>query len=221
MYHNLKLILTKDGSHTIFIPGMNEHYHSVHGAVSESLHVYIHAGFCQHSAKSVNILEVGFGTGLNVLLTLKQAMEEKREVLYHAIDNFILPMDITARLNYESFPGVSMTGLLNMIHELEWGKEHQVSDFFKFKKILSDIKETEFTSLYDIIYFDAFGPDKQPEMWTEDIFIKLYGVMKPGGILTTYSSKGEVKRRLERCGFSIEKLHGPEGKREMMRCIRQ
>lgn len=220
MDQNLKLIITEDGSHTIYLPELNEHYHSIHGAINESLHVYIRSGFSHHPSGKVSLLEVGFGTGLNVFLTFKQARDEKRKVTYHTIDNYILPVYITGRLNYSSLCGDADTALFKKIHESSWDTEHQISDFFHFKKILADIKKLNIISNYDIVYFDAFGPDKQPDMWTDDIFRKIYDAMNPGGIFTTYSSKGEVKRKLEKCGFRIEKIPGPNGKREMLRCIR-
>ncbi len=217
----LRIILTEDGSHTIFYPEINDHYHSIHGAFSESLHVFIRSGFSYHPSADVSILEVGFGTGLNVLLTLKQALEEKRQVIYHAIDKFVLPADITDSLNYNQFLETINPGLFNAIHRLSWNTDHELSGFFLLRKILADINELEPTIGYDIVYFDAFGPDKQPEMWTEDIFRKIYTAMNPGGLLVTYSSKGDVKRRFQKCGFIVEKIPGPPGKREMLRCIRQ
>ena len=221
MYQNLKLILTEDGSHTIYLPEMNEHYHSVHGAISESLHVYIRSGFSHHPARKVSILEIGFGTGLNVLLTYKQAREEKRKVIYHSVDTFILPVNITGYLNYDLLHEDINPGWLRMIHGLSWDTEHEISEFFHLKKILSDIKKLDLTSKYDIVYFDAFGPDKQPDLWTDDIFSKIYEAMNSGSILTTYSSKGEVKRRFQQCGFMVEKIMGPPGKREMLRCTKR
>lgn len=225
MYRNLKLITTKDGSHTIYLPGMNEHYHSVHGAISESLHVYIRSGFSYHPARKISVLEIGFGTGLNVLLTLIQAREEKRNVTYHSVDTFILPAYIIDKLNYntlyDSTSGSNDPSWFKMIHGSSWENEYEISDFFHLKKIFADIKKIELTSKYDIVYFDAFGPDKQPDMWTDDIFKKIYDAMNPGSIMTTYSSKGEVRRKLEKSGFMVEKIPGPAGKREILRCFRK
>lgn len=221
MYQNLRLILTEDGSHTIYLPEINEHYHSVHGAISESLHVYIRSGFSYHPARKVSILEVGFGTGLNVLLTFAQAREEKRKVIYHTVDTFILPDDITDCLNYDLSNAVINPEWFRLIHGVSWDAEHEISEFFHLKKILADIKKLDLTSKYDLVYYDAFGPNKQPEMWTENIFRKIYDSMNPGSILTTYSSKGEVKRKFEQCGFMVEKIPGPPGKREMLRCVKR
>ena len=215
-----RIVTTEDGSHTLYNPGINDHYHSIYGAIRESMHVYISSGFSYHSSPFISLLEVGFGTGLNVLLTMKQAGEEKRRVIYHSVDKYVLPADITEHLNYSRFFDSTQSGWLAKIHDLSWNKDHEISDFFLLRKIHADINELEFTSKYDIVYFDAFGPDKQPEMWTEDIFSKIYNAMNPGGLLTTYSSKGEVKRRFQRCGFMVEKIPGPRGKREMLRCSR-
>ena len=225
MYQNLKMIITEDGSHTIYLPEMNENYHSVHGAISESLHVYIRSGFSYHPARKVSILEIGFGTGLNVLLTLLQAREEKREVIYHSVDTYILPADVTDNLNYGSFYNLFSGGTdpnwFKMIHESSWDKEHQITGFFLLKKSQADVKKIELTHKYDIVFFDAFGPDKQPDMWTDYIFRKIFNAMNPGSIMTTYSSKGEVRRKLEKTGFMVTRIPGPAGKREMLRCFRK
>jgi tRNA U34 5-methylaminomethyl-2-thiouridine-forming methyltransferase MnmC len=218
---NFRIILTEDGSHTVYYPLINDHYHSIHGAFSESLHVYIRSGFSYHPSVNVSILEVGFGTGLNVLLTLKTAFDEKRQVTYHTVDKFALPADITDHLNYSQFTEIIIPGLFNTIHRLSWDTDHDLSGFFSLRKILADISNLELTGGYDVVYFDAFGPDKQPDMWTEDIFRKIYNAMNPGGLLVTYSSKGDVKRKFQHCGFIVEKIPGPPRKREMLRCLRQ
>jgi tRNA U34 5-methylaminomethyl-2-thiouridine-forming methyltransferase MnmC len=214
----VRIITTYDGSHTVFHPGTGDHFHSIYGAVSESMHVFINAGFSYHPSKDVKIFEVGFGTGLNVLLTLKQAWSEKRKVRYDSIDNFILPVQITDSLNYAGISENINKDWFSLIHSLSWDKDHNITDFFTLRKILADIHEIDLPIKYDIVYFDAFGPDRQPDMWTEEIFMKIYKAMNPGGILTTYSSKGEVRRSLHRCGFMVEKLTGAHGKREMIRC---
>jgi tRNA U34 5-methylaminomethyl-2-thiouridine-forming methyltransferase MnmC len=215
----MKIITTDDGSHTVYNPTINDHFHSIHGAVSESVHVYINAGFRYHPSKEVSVLEVGFGTGLNVLLTLKQAWIEKRMVNYDSIDNFVLPDEITDSLNYYSLTENINSDWFSLIHNLHWNMNHDITDYFRLRKILADIHEINFSRKYDIVYFDAFGPDRQPDMWTEEVFIKIYNSMNSGGILTTFSSKGEVRRRLQNCGFVVEKLPGAKGKREMIRCL--
>jgi tRNA U34 5-methylaminomethyl-2-thiouridine-forming methyltransferase MnmC len=216
----VKIITTYDGSHTVYHPGIDDHFHSIYGAFSESMHVYINAGFNYHPSQDVNILEVGFGTGLNVLLTLKQAWTQNRKVRYDSLDKFILPDEITNSLNYSELTEDINGDWFRIIHNLSWNTDHAITDFFSLKKILADIHEINFPRKYDIIYFDAFGPEKQPDMWTEEVCLKIYNAMNPGAVLTTYSSKGEVRRRLQNCGFVVEKLPGAHGKREMMRCFR-
>lgn len=216
----MKIITTNDGSHTVFHPGTDDHYHSIYGAVSESVHVYIDAGFRYHSSGVISLLEVGFGTGLNVLLTLKQAWADKRKVRYDSIDNYILPVEITDSLNYSVLSENINADWFRLIHSVSWNTDNDITDFFRLHKILADIHETIFTRKYDIVYFDAFSPDRQPDMWTEEVFLRIFNAMNPGGILTTYSSKGEVRRRLQYCGYIVEKLPGAQGKREMIRCLK-
>jgi len=215
----VRIITTYDGSHTVYHPGTDDHFHSIYGAVSESMHVYINAGFKFHPSRNVSLLEVGFGTGLNVLLTLKQAWSDNRRVRYDSIDKFVLPDEITDSLNYSGLSENINKGWFGLIHSLSWNTDHDITNFFSLRKILADIHETDFSRKYDIVYFDAFGPDKQPDMWNEEIYRKIFSAMNPGGILTTYSSKGEVRRELQRCGFIVEKLPGAHGKREMIRCL--
>jgi tRNA U34 5-methylaminomethyl-2-thiouridine-forming methyltransferase MnmC len=215
----VRIITTHDGSHTVYHPGTDDHFHSIYGAVSESIHVYINAGFRYHPSQDVRMLEVGFGTGLNVLLTIKQAWSDRRKVRYDSIDKFILPCEITDSLNYSGLIENINQEWFGLIHSLSWNIDHDITDFFCLKKILADIHETDLTGKYDIVYFDAFGPDKQPDMWNEEIYRKIFNAMNPGGILTTYSSKGEVRRGLQHCGFIVEKLPGAHGKREMIRCL--
>ena len=162
---------------------------------------------------------MGFGTGLNVLLTLKQASAEKRKVRYDSVDSNILPDALIGSLNYNALVDNIDKNWFGLIHDLDWNTEYDITDFFSLRKILVDIHDLNLTAKYDIVYFDAFGPDKQPDMWTEEIFKKIFNSMNPGGILTTYSSKGEVRRKLQNCGFNVEKLRGAKGKREMIRCL--
>jgi tRNA U34 5-methylaminomethyl-2-thiouridine-forming methyltransferase MnmC len=215
----MKIITTEDGSHTIYHPEMDDHFHSIHGAVTESMHVYIRSGFSYHTSREVNVLEVGFGTGLNVLLTLRQAWLEKRMVSYDSIDKSILPDEITDSLNYPVHIENINKRWFRLIHSSSWNADHKIEDFFSFRKILAGIHEFNPGKKYDVVYFDAFGPGKQPDMWTGDIFHKIFNAMNPGGILTTYSSKGEVRRRFQQCGFIVEKLPGPKGKKEIIRCL--
>lgn len=221
MYKNIQIKLTNDGTHTIYLPELDEHYHSIHGAINESLHVFLQAGFSYHPLTNVRILEIGFGTGLNAILTMIRAEEENRTVTYHSVDINPLPLEIITRLNYpELFDGIYQERF-RKIHEVTWNNEHEITSFFRLKKILADIQDHELTGHYHLVYFDAFAPDKQPGIWKQEILIKIFNAMTTESILTTYCSKGEIKRRLVKCGFDVEKIPGPPGKREMLRCYKK
>lgn len=225
-----KIIITSDGSHSIYIPEMNEHYHSIHGAIQESKHVFIEAGlkYVTQTSRELNILEIGFGTGLNALLTFLESQNSNLKINYTSIEAFPLSIEIIAELNYASqldqhnnFENPDPQSAFNKMHNAEWEKEIFITERFKFKKIRNTLQETILkTEEFDLIYFDAFGPPVQPEMWTEEVFSKIASSAKPGGILVTYCAKGEVKRTLKKCGFIIENLPGPPGKREMVRAMK-
>lgn len=205
-------VSTGDGTATLFVPSLNEHYHSIHGAVRESLHVFIHAGLQEVNKDEIQILEVGFGTGLNALLTLSLT---QKPIIYHAIEFHPLSNEIIQGLNYaENDHDQSMW---NLIHEVPWEDEYKINELFRIKKIQVDLLLFNSNEKYDLIYFDAFGPNVQPELWTKEIFKKMFDLLNPNGILVTYSAKGELKRNLKECGFEVETLPGPPGKREMTR----
>jgi len=221
MYKNIQLKLTKDGSHTIYIPELDEHYHSIHGAINESIHVFLQSGFSFHPILNLRILEIGFGTGLNAILTMIRAEEENRMVTYHAVELNPLPIKIIRQLNYPLLLEGIYKEKFRQVHEITWNIEHEITSLFRLKKILADISDYELTGGYNLVYFDAFAPDKQPDMWKQEILLKIYNAMDQGGILTTYSVKGEIKRKFENCGFHVEKIPGPPGKREMLRCVKK
>lgn len=221
MYKDIQLRLTKDGSHTLYIPELDEYYHSLHGAINESVHVFLQAGFSSHPSGNVKLLEIGFGTGLNAILTMIRAEEENRTVTYHSIDINPLPTEIISRLNYPELLEGIYKERFRKIHEVDWNTEHEIASFFRLKKILADIRDHELAGSYQVVYFDAFAPDKQPGLWKQEIFMKIFNAMSADSILTTYSSKGEIKRRMAKCGFDVEKIPGPPGKREMMRCLKK
>jgi tRNA U34 5-methylaminomethyl-2-thiouridine-forming methyltransferase MnmC len=221
----LEIQTTSDGSHTIFVPGLNEHYHSVHGAINESRHIFIGAGlnFISKKNKKINILEIGFGTGLNALLTYIESEKNNLFINYSSLELFPLKEDVFSRLNYpELIQDHNIKEIFLKLHFCFWEQEVIISDFFSLKKmnisLLNYIPENQY---YDLIYFDAFGPDVQPEMWTLEVFQKMAFSLKSGGVLVTYSTKGTVKRNLKEAGFIIEKLPGPVGKREILRAIVQ
>ncbi len=216
------LILTADGSPTLYVSGMKEQYHSVNGAVTESKYVYAGMGYSFHPSINPVIFEVGFGTGLNCLVTAVYAEETARRTFYTAIEKYPLDIDVVEKLNYGVFFPGRGSEIYKAIHEVPWGVEVQITPFFRLLKIKDDLTRTGWNlpTFCDVIYFDAFGPDKQPDMWSEMIFKSLYSFTSPGGILVTYSAKGEVRRRMLSAGFSTEKLPGPPGKKEMLRGIK-
>ncbi len=218
-----QLKTTSDGSHTLYVPHIKEQYHSLNGAVTESMHVFIERGYNYSSTPFPVILEIGFGTGLNCLLTALQAEKLKRATTYYSIDNNILPPEITGQLNYGRILPDKAKSLFPVIHEISWGDRIQISEYFELQKIYSDIAQPDWqlTGNFDIVYFDAFGPDKQPEMWTGEIFRKIYERTVPKGVFLTYSAKGEVRRRLAKVGYTMERLAGPPGKKEMLRGIKK
>jgi tRNA U34 5-methylaminomethyl-2-thiouridine-forming methyltransferase MnmC len=219
-----QIIITGDGSNTLYLPNLNEHYHSTFGAISESLHVFIGSGLLEavRSFNEIHILEIGFGTGLNALLTWMEAEEIPKKVHYVALEPFPLDMEIWSLLNYpDCFCTFSYQKIYRRLHETDWERDEQISPFFSIKKIRSRLEEyLPEPDTFNLVYFDAFGPDVQPGLWTEEIFRKISFSMKNRGILVTYSAKGSVRRALMSSGFSVEKLPGPVGKREITRAVK-
>ncbi|WP_455586114.1 tRNA (5-methylaminomethyl-2-thiouridine)(34)-methyltransferase MnmD [Bacteroides sp.] len=203
---------TADGSSTLFVPELNEHYHSVKGARTESQHIFIDMGLNASEAIEPRILEIGFGTGLNALLTLEAAEATLRKVHYTGIELYPLPWAMIEPLNYSNHP------LFKTLHTIPWEEDAIITPRFTLKKIQADFTTFITENLFDIIYFDAFAPEKQPEMWSQELFDRLYVIMNPKGILTTYCAKGVVRRMLQTAGFTVERLPGPPGgKREILR----
>lgn len=216
----MQLVKTSDGSHTIFVPELNEHYHSIHGAVQESAIVFIKNGFEFCKADPVVILEIGFGTGLNALLTAAESARTNRNVVYTSVEKYPLPENVIGSLNHFTFAGINGKSLFNSIHSAGWGYIQKITDHFSLRKVNLDITTGCPEGLFDLVYFDAFAPDKQPEMWTYNVFKRISEATAINGILVTYSAKGEVKRTLKACGFDITLLPGPPGKRQVIRAIR-
>lgn len=218
------LILTKDGSHTIAIPSMNVTYHSMHGAIQESLHVFIEAGLksmSPHSRLEARIFEMGFGTGLNALLTLAEADNMPWPVHYTAVELFPLEQGELQSLNYcEQLNRPELQPVFEDLHAAGWEKETQIKQNFTLLKLRSSLLNLPALPPFDLVYFDAFAPAAQPELWTPEVFRILYDLLLPGGILVTYCSKGDVRRAMQSAGFQVEKIPGPPGKREMVRARR-
>jgi tRNA U34 5-methylaminomethyl-2-thiouridine-forming methyltransferase MnmC len=214
------LVTTSDGSHTIYVPELDEHYHSVHGAAQESEYIFIRNGFDFCRSDPVNIFEVGFGTGLNALLTAARSLNIEREVFYTSIEKYPLEDKIIRSLNHHLYAGSEGIEIFDRIHSADWGAISNICPNFNLLKIRGDLTTDDLSGNYDLIYFDAFGPDKQPEMWTTNIFGRISGITKSDGILVTYSAKGEVRRILKTCGFRVTVIPGPPGKREIIRAIK-
>ena len=222
-----KIITTADGSKTIQIEDWNEQYHSVHGAIQEANHVYIKHGLLffysemlANQKPEITILEIGFGTGLNALLTQLKAKELNQPINYVGVEAFPISSEELEQLNYASELNVP-SEKLNMLHSCSWEVEHQISEGFKLKKQQQLFKEISAENQFDVIYFDAFGARVQPELWTEDIFKIMHKALKPNGVLTTYAAIGKVRRTLIALGFEVERLEGPPGKRHMLRAIKR
>ncbi|MDR1981196.1 MAG: tRNA (5-methylaminomethyl-2-thiouridine)(34)-methyltransferase MnmD [Tannerellaceae bacterium] len=214
--------ITADGSHTLYIPEMDEHYHSVNGAVQESRHVFIEAGLHQVKKEKIRIVEIGFGTGLNALLTwVDTANERDREIEYYAVERYPLPLEVVRTLNYGGKVCPGKEELFPALHTAPWDKPVVLSDRFMLHKMQGDSHTILLPDRIDLVYFDAFAPDKQPEMWTREIFHTLYHHMADGGILTTYCAKGSVRRMMKETGYAVERIPGPPGKREMLRATKK
>ncbi len=219
-----EIIKTDDGSHSLFVPELNENYHSTHGAWNEAMHVFIDKGFRNRGGKNeLSILEIGFGTGLNTLLTAKEAMDSGINVKYTSLEKYPLSSDIIQQLNFcQHIPNEEKTysELFNKIHQSPWEEFEQIHSSFLLKKCEIGVSDWITSNKFDIIYFDAFAPEKQPEMWEDAVFEKMFNCLKEDGFLTTYCAKGIIKRRLKSIGFRVENVPGPPGKREMTLAFR-
>lgn len=216
--------ITADGSVTFYIPEIDEHYHSTNGAVVEARHVYLKEALQQYITlnlpKQVRILEVGFGTGLNAFLTLLKSQEIQIPIHYTTLELYPLGTGQVGMLNYAEQIDASQIHLFNALHEAKWGEPVSITPFFSIEKRQIDLVQAPLEGLFDVVYFDAFAPDKQPEMWTEAIYHKVAQAVVPNGILTTYCAKGVVRRGFRDAGFAMERIPGPPGKREMIRGTR-
>lgn len=216
---------TDDGSATLFVPELNEHYHSTKGARTESQHIFIDMGLKASVAASPRILEIGFGTGLNAWLTLKEAERSCREVHYTGLELYPLAWEMVEQLGYiPSSEQQHDAELFKQLHTAPWEKEIRLTPHFTLLKqetdanLLKAEKDIDKLSSFDVIYFDAFAPEKQPEMWSQELFNRLYVLLNNDGILTTYCAKGIIRRMLQAAGFIVERLPGPPGgKREILR----
>lgn len=212
----IKIIVSDDGSNTLYVPELDEHYHSTNGAINESMHVFIEPNLWHCQKDKVQILEIGFGTGLNAFLSVLH--KRNKSIHYHTLEKFPIEKRLSEQLNYPT--NNLEQKLFKLIHESPWQQNYQLQDDFTLYKDEADLTTFEFRQQYDVVYFDAFAPDKQSEMWNDHIFQKIYDAMNDDGIFTTYCAKGVVRRSLQACGFKVERLPGPKGKREMLRAIK-
>jgi len=218
MAMHIKVIDTRDGSKSLFLPEMNETYHSKFGARTESEHVFIRSGYEYVSKDYIRIFEVGFGTGLNVFLTCLAHQKDGRKVYYETIEKYPLPTEIIEEINIFEHP--EEKELFARLHQAEWDKPVAVAEDFILHKRQTDLLLYQSGEPFDLIYFDAFAPNKQEDMWTEEVFRKMYESLNDKGVLVTYSAKGSVRRTMISVGFSVERIPGPPGKREMLRAVK-
>ena len=226
-----KIITTSDGSKTIQIEDWNEQYHSIHGAIQEANHVFLKHGLLFYSEtifraerslsaktfNNINILEIGFGTGLNAFLTLIEAEKLNLNINYVGVEAYPVQLDEIKQLNYVELISEKRADIFENMHAISWGKQHEITSKFQLEKEEIFFKDINATDTFDIIYFDAFGARVQPDLWTEDIFKIMFNALKENGVLVTYSAKGSVRRAMQAVGFTVERLPGPPGKREMLR----
>lgn len=226
MKRKVELITTSDGSHSLYLPEMNETYHSSHGALTESRHIFIQAGLQwyldHHKATSVSILEIGFGTGLNALLALRYALEHKANIRMVTLEPYPLTEEIYDGLNYpDLFADEKADEQFQALHQAKWEEKVRMNDFFELGKREVKLEDFSADSDFDLIFFDAFAPSKQAELWTYEILEKTVGLMAASAVLVTYCARGQFKRDLVALGLELETLPGPPGKKEMVRATKK
>lgn len=218
-----KTHLTKDGSHTFYIKELDEYYHSIHGAIQESNTIFINAGLKAIDKTEINIFEMGFGTGLNAFMTFLEAQQNKLKINYYTIEAYPISLEEAKLLNYhKELNAETEREIFLKMHDCPWNESIKISENFilhKIKKEIENLKSNDLPSV-DLIYFDAFAPSAQPQLWEKGILKLMYDILKSNGILTTYCAKGVFKRTLKEVGFEVESLPGPIGKREMTRAIK-
>lgn len=212
-----EIIQTKDGSTTIHLPEWNESYHSKHGAIQEAYHVFIKNGLSLFEGKSIAVLEIGFGTGLNAFITFVEAPKNDQKIDYVGIEAYPVALDEAMQMNYSEEIDADESGTFKLMHESSWEEKNQIAEGFALTKRKQFFQDINYQNEFDLIYFDAFGFRVQPELWSEEIFSAMYKAVKPGGILVTYACRTSIKNAMLSAGFSVEKLPGAPGKREMLR----
>ncbi len=215
-----RVVLTADGSSSVYNSEFDQHYHSIFGALQESQRVFIQLGLeaALERFTEISVFEMGFGTGLNALLTMLEAVKSERAVKYTAVEAFPIPLEEACQLNFDE---LLASHYLNALHEAPWNRPLAITPFFQLLKCEGRFQDFRTEERFNLVYYDAFAPEAQPELWTPEIFEHLATLMHPGGLLTTYCSKGYVKRNLQAAGFLVEKHPGPARKREVLRAVRQ
>ena len=217
-----EIIQTSDGSTTIHIPEWKESYHSKHGAIQEANHVFIKNGLSLFEGRDIAIMEIGFGTGLNAFITFLESSKLKQDIDYVGVEAYPVSNEELAAMNYVAELGVSsQQSIFNLMHQSNWEEKCIINGHFdltKRKQFFDDIVDENY---FDLIYFDAFGYHVQPDLWSTEIFRKMYSALKDNGVLVTYAARGVVKRSMIEVGFTVEKLAGPPGKREMFRATKK
>ena len=216
----VEIIETKDGSHTLFSPQFDEIYHSRNGAIAESQHIFIRNGLDACHKAEINVFELGFGTGLNAFLSWIYAEAKEMKINYHSIELYPVSPEIISMINYPDILG--NRDRFQQLHDAKWDETEILSPYFSLHKAKTSVLDLLFpASTFDVIFFDAFSPEKQPDMWTTDVFIKMFEILSPNGILVTYCSKSYVRRNMQQVGFEVTKLPGPAGKRDMVRATKK
>jgi len=213
-----EILITSDGSTTINLPELNEQYHSKNGSINESYHVFINSGLRQVASNVVSILEIGFGTGLNCFITY---LEAEKEIHYVGVEAYPVTSEEVEKMNFISVLNAEKDkASFEKIHDIPWEEKHQISNKFSLTKRKQFFEDIDDKNAFNLIYFDAFGARVQPQLWTVEIFRKMFDSLQENGILVTYSAKGSVRRAMQEVGFTVERLPGPPGKREMLRAIK-
>jgi len=216
-----EIIATDDGSVTIFLPEMQETYHSKFGAIQEAKHVFIQNGLHLKQGQPIAILEIGFGTGLNAFITFLESFTNKQYIDYTGVEAYPVAQEHSALLNYVTqLQAPTHLETFNEMHNSAWGATINLSEYFTLTKRKQFFEDIDDLNKYDLIYFDAFGYPSQPHLWSEEIFFKMYAALKPEGILVTYACRSIIKNNMRAAGFTTTKLTGPPGKREMLRAVK-
>ncbi|HNP33475.1 MAG TPA: tRNA (5-methylaminomethyl-2-thiouridine)(34)-methyltransferase MnmD [Flavobacterium sp.] len=215
-----EIIQTNDGSTTIHLPEWNESYHSKHGAIQEAYHVFIKNGLSLKEGQAISILEIGFGTGLNCFITFVETKKTNQEIDYVGVEAYPVALDEAMQMNYPKEIAENELEVFKQMHKVSWEQKNNFSDNFALTKRKQFFQDIDDENAFDLIYFDAFGFRVQPELWSEEVFAAMYKALRANGVLVTYACRTSIKSAMLSAGFSVEKLPGAPGKREMLRAVK-